>query len=88
MQRPLPPLSTESGRAPPLRSRQALEAGLGELWASIVRQLELSGCPIAVTGAVPYGLPCPRHGHPAGILQLRWSHACHYHPYELAPTAA
>jgi hypothetical protein len=38
--------------------------------------------------AVPYRLPGPRHGQPRAYLFAALSHACHYHPYELAPTAA
>jgi len=42
----------------------------------------------AIAAPVPYRLPRPGPASRAAYVFAALSHACHYHPYELAPTAA
>lgn len=75
-------------RAAAMLGRQALEAALAELWRSMAPGLEDSSfrtqllcLPSFLSGTS--GLP--------GSVSHTWgalSRACHYHPYELAPTRA
>lgn len=73
-------------RAAALLARQALETALDEFWRT--KGLALDGC-----GTRPQ-LLCLREyvgAEMAGRVHEAWArltHACHHHPYELAPTAA
>jgi len=73
-------------RAAALLARQALEMSVDEYWAT--RKIPLDSCPTLQQ------LICLREylGDPdlAGRVHHAWnalSRACHYHPYELAPSA-
>jgi hypothetical protein len=73
-------------RAAALLARQALEMAVDDYWAA--RRIPLDSCPTLQQ------LICLREylGDPdlAGRVHHAWnalSRACHYHPYELAPTA-
>lgn len=73
-------------RASALLARQALEAGVRELWAR--RELALQGCPmpaqfICLRTYLGDAELAARAGHAWSAL----SRACHHHAYELAPTA-
>jgi hypothetical protein len=88
MQRPDAPFDGIWPRAAALLARQALEAAMGELWASKRQAVGLSGCTmrsqeLCLTAYLDLGTASR-----AAYLLAALSHACHYHAYELAPTAA
>jgi hypothetical protein len=74
-------------RAAALPARQALETAMGELWASSRRAAGMSGCPCARRMCLTAYLD-PGPASRAVYLLAALSQACHYHPYELPPTAA
>jgi hypothetical protein len=88
MQRPGASLDGIWPRAAALLARQALEAAMAELWtvnrqaaglsASTMRSQELCLTAYLDTGTASRTV----------YLLAALSRACHYHPYELAPTAA
>lgn len=75
-------------RAAALLARQALETALGELWAADSATTGLARC----TGRSQLAcLPTYLDARTARQIAYVWaalSEACHYHAYELAPTAA
>ena len=75
-------------RATALLARQALEAALDDFWkaspataglARCTRKTQLTSLPAYLN---------PRLARDVGYLWHALSNACHYHPYDLAPTAA
>ena len=88
MQRPDPLITGIWPRAAALLARQALEAAMRDLWASKPQATGMS------RGTMRSQLLCltayldPATASRAAYLHGALSRACHYHPYELAPTAA
>jgi hypothetical protein len=88
MQRPDASTAGIWPRAAALLARQAVEAAMGELWAAKRQTAGLSGSPmrsqlLCLTAYLDRGTA----SHAAYLLAAL-SQACHYHAYELAPTAA
>ena len=88
MQRPDAPAAGIWPRAAALLARQAIEVAMAELWASQRQAADLSGSSmrsqvLCLTAYLDHGT-----AHRAAYLLAALSEACHYHPYELAPTAA
>ena len=75
-------------RAAALLTRQALERAMAMLWAARAQATGLSACSMRsqVLCLTAY-LDRPTAARTAYLLAAL-SRACHYHPYELAPTAA
>ncbi len=75
-------------RACALAGRQALEAALDDLWASTARTAGLVDC----SARTQLLCACAYLDHDlAGRVAWTWaalSRGCHFHGYELAPTAA
>ena len=88
MQRPGASLDGIWPRAATLLARQALEAAMAELWASKRQAAGLSGCSMRSQELCLTAYLDPGTASRAAYLLAALSHACHYHPYELAPTAA
>jgi len=88
MQRPDAPVDGIWPRAAALLARQALEAAMGELWASKRQAAALSGCSMRSQELCLTAYLDPGTASRAVYLLAALSRACHYHPYELAPTAA
>jgi hypothetical protein len=85
------PTATTAGlwpRAAALLARQALESALQHLWESSPETSGIAQCTMRTQ------LTClPAYLDPAAAHQISYtwaslSEACHYHPYELGPTAA
>lgn len=88
MQRPEAATAGIWPRAAALLARQAIEAAMAELWAAKRQAAGLSRARmrsqlLCLTAYLDRG-PAGR----AAYLFAALSRACHYHPYELAPTAA
>ncbi len=88
MQRPNAPTAGIWPRAAALLARQAIEVAMGEMWTSKRQAAELSGSTmrsqvLCLTAYLDHGTASR-----AAYLLAALSQACHYHPYELAPTAA
>jgi hypothetical protein len=88
MQRPDASTAGIWPRAAALLARQAIEAAMAEMWASKRQAAGLSGSSmrsqlLCLTAYLDRGTTS-RVAYLLGAL----SRACHYHPYELAPTAA
>jgi hypothetical protein len=88
MQRPDAPAAGIWPRAAALLARQAIEVAMAELWASQRQAADLSGSSmrsqvLCLTAYLDRGTASR-----AAYLLAALSEACHYHPYELAPTAA
>jgi hypothetical protein len=88
MQRPDASTAGIWPRAAAFLARQALEAAMGEIWASKRQAAELSGSNLrsqvlCLTTYLDSGTAAR-----AAYLIAALSRACHYHSYELAPTAA
>jgi hypothetical protein len=88
MQRPDTLINGIWPRAAALLARQALEAAMAELWAANPQAAEMSRSTtrsqlLCLTAFLDLGT-----ARRAAYLFAALSHACHYHPYELAPTAA
>ena len=88
MLRPDAPTAGIWPRAAALLTRQAIEAAMGELWAAKHQAADLSGATtrsqlLCLTAYLDRGTASR-----AAYLFAALSRACHYHPYELAPTAA
>jgi hypothetical protein len=75
-------------RAAALLARQALEAAIAELWASQRQAAGLSSCTMRSQLLCLAAYLDPASASRAAYLYAALSHACHYHAYELAPTAA
>jgi hypothetical protein len=88
MQRPDAPTAGIWPRAAALLARQAIETAMADLWASQRQAAGLSGSSmrsqlLCLTAFLDRGT-----ARRAAYLLAALSEACHYHPYELAPTAA
>jgi hypothetical protein len=88
MQRPDASAAGIWPRAAALLARQAIEAAMEELWAAKRQAAGLSGSTmrsqvLCLTAYLDRGTASR-----AAYLLAALSQACHYHPYELAPTAA
>ena len=88
MQRPDAPVDGIWPRAAALFARQALEAAMGELWASKRQAAALSGCSMRSQELCLTAYLDPATASRTAYLLAVLSQACHYHPYELASTAA
>ncbi len=88
MQRPDAPLDGIWPRAAALLARQALEAAMGELWAANRQAAGLSAATMRSQELCLTAYLDPSTASRAVYLLAALSRACHYHPYELAPTAA
>jgi hypothetical protein len=75
-------------RAAALLARQALEAAMADLWASHPQAAEMPSCPTRSQLLCLTAYLDPITARRTAYLYATLSHACHYHPYELAPTAA
>ena len=88
MRQPDAPFDGIWPRAAALLARQALEVAMGELWAF---KRQAAGMSRSAMRSQLLGLTAyldPGTASRAAYLHAALSHACHYHPYELAPTAA
>lgn len=88
MQRPDAPTAGIWPRAAALLARQAMEVAMGELWVTKrqtagLSQSTLRSQLLCLTAYLDYGTASR-----AAYLIAALSRACHYHSYELAPTAA
>ena len=88
MQRPGASLDGIWPRAAALLARQALEAAMAELWAANPQAAGLSASTMRPQGLCLTAYLDPGPARRAAYLFAALSRACHYHPYELAPTAA
>ncbi len=75
-------------RAAALLARQALEAAMAGLWASQRQATGLANCTMRSQLLCLAAYLDPASASHAAYLYAALSHACHYHAYELAPTAA
>jgi hypothetical protein len=75
-------------RAAALLARQALELGLARLWAAKPSAAGLTGCPMRSQLLSMNVYLDEDVAARAAYLSAELSRACHYHSYELAPTAA
>lgn len=74
-------------RAAAILARQALETALRELWMSRPDYEGLASCSMRSQLASLMEVVGPETGARANFVWSALSEACHYHPYELAPTA-
>ena len=88
MQRPDTLITGIWPRAAALLARQALEAAMAQLWASKRQAAEMSSCTMRSQLLCLAAYLDPGTASRAAYVFAALSHACHYHPYELAPTAA
>jgi hypothetical protein len=88
MQRPDTLITGIWPRAAALLARQALETAMAGLWASQPQTADMSSCPMRSQLLCLTAYLDPATARRAAYLFAALSHACHYHPYELAPTAA
>ena len=87
IQRPDAPTAGIWPRAAALLARQAIETAMAERWAAKRHAADLSGSSmrsqvLCLTAYLDRGTASR-----AAYLLAALSQACHYHPYELAPTA-
>ena len=85
-----PPAAASGGwpRMVAVLTRQALEQALAEFWASVPGAAGVSRCTYRTQFAcLPFYLNAAT-AREAEYLWATLSEACHYHAYELAPTAA
>jgi len=75
-------------RAAALLARRALEAAMAELWAANRQAAAMAGCTMRSQLLCLTAYLDPGTARRAAYLFAALSRACHYHPYELAPTAA
>jgi hypothetical protein len=75
-------------RAAALLARQALEAAMATLWAARPQAAGLSECSMRSQLLCLTVYLDQDAATRAAYLSAALSHACHYHSYELAPTAA
>jgi hypothetical protein len=88
MQRPDTLITGIWPRAAALLARQALESAMSELWAAKRQAGEMSRCTMRSQLLCLTAYLDPGTARRAAYLFAALSRACHYHPYELAPTAA
>lgn len=74
-------------RAAALLARQALESALDQLWESHPETSGLTQCTMRSQLACLPAYLDPVAAHEIAYVWSSLSEACHYHPYELAPTA-
>ena len=74
-------------RAVALLTRQALEQALEEFWKASPGTAGLVGCSRKTQLACLPSYLDPEVAHQVSYVWAALSAACHYHPYELAPTA-
>lgn len=75
-------------RAAALLARQALELAMAAIWDAKPHTANLSAAPIRSQILCLTACLGPGTATQVAYLYAALSHACHYHPYELAPTAA
>ena len=75
-------------RAAALLTRQALEQAMTLLWAAHTPAADLSECSMRSQVLCLAAYLDRRTAARTAYLWAALSRACHYHPYELAPTAA
>lgn len=75
-------------RAAALLARQALEAAMAALWGARPQAAGLAGSPMRSQLLCLTAFLDRDTATRAAYLFAALSRACHYHPYELAPTAA
>jgi hypothetical protein len=75
-------------RAAALLARQALELALAGLWAARPQTAGVNGCPMRSQLLCLTAYLDAETATRAAYLYAALSRACHYHSYELAPTAA
>jgi hypothetical protein len=88
MQRPGASLDGIWPRAAALLARQALEAAMAELWAANSQTAGLSASTMRSQELSLIAYLDPATASQITYLLAALSQACHYHPYELASTAA
>ncbi len=88
MQRPDAATAGIWPRAAALLARQALELAMAAIWAAQPQTAGLRGCTMRSQILCLTAYLDPDTAARAAYLTAALSHACHYHPYELAPTAA
>jgi hypothetical protein len=88
MQRPGASLDGIWPRASALLARQALETAMAELWAAHRQTAGLSAATMRSQELCLTAYLDPATASRITYLLAALSRACHYHPYELAPTAA
>jgi hypothetical protein len=88
MQRPDAPFDGIWPRAAALLARQALETAMAELWAANRQAIGLSAATLRSQELCLTAYLDPSTASRAAYLLAALSRACHYHPYELPPTAA
>jgi len=88
MQRPDAVITGIWPRAAALLARQALEAAMADLWAAKPQAAEMPSCTMRSQLLCLTAYLSPGPARRAAYLFAALSHACHYHPYELSPTAA
>jgi hypothetical protein len=88
MQRPDTLITGIWPRVAALLARQALEAAMAELWASRRQAAEMSRCTMRSQLLCLTAYLDPGTASRAAYVFAALSRACHYHSYELAPTAA
>ena len=74
-------------RAAAFLARQALEVGLAQFWESSPATSGLSRCPARSQLACLPAYLDAQAAHQVAYVWAALSAACHYHAYELAPTA-
>jgi hypothetical protein len=74
-------------RAAAMLARQALELAMAEMWAANPQAAGLSGCSMRSQILCLTAYLDPDTATRVAFLTAVLSRACHYHPYELAPTA-
>jgi hypothetical protein len=88
MQRPAPATIGGWPRVVALLTRQALETAVDEVWKASPTTVGLCGCTMKTQlTCLPTYLD-HRLAHDVNYVWAALSSACHYHPYDLAPTAA
>jgi hypothetical protein len=74
-------------RTAALLARQALEQAMKALWAARPQAIGLADCPMRSQLLCLTAFLDQDTATRASYLSAALSRACHYHPYELAPTA-
>ena len=74
-------------RAAAILARQALEAAIRELWTSRPGYEALAKCSMRSQLVSLIDIVDPQTAARASFVWAALSEACHYHPYELAPTS-
>jgi hypothetical protein len=75
-------------RAAALLARQAIELAMAAIWAANPQTADLTTAPMRSQILCLTAYLGPDTAARVAYLIAALSHACHYHPYELAPTAA